>query len=142
MRKVLLVTVLLAGLAGCGPKAPGPRGSVESGPIAWMSSFDAAKTKADKEHKLLLVDFYATWCGPCKEMKETTWKSPKVIEKAAAFVPVEVDVDQNSSLANQYSISGIPAVVILRPDGTEVDRREGMREAPEIGKWLDEVASK
>lgn len=98
-------------------------------PFAKMS-FKEACAAAKRDNKVVLVDFYTTWCGPCKKMDRTTWKDKKVIawmtEKAVALkVDAEADVD----LAKKYDIEAYPTMVFIKPDGTEIDRLVGGRDA-------------
>jgi len=72
--------------------------------------------------KVVLVDFYATWCGPCKKL------SP-IIEEVATehdeIKLIKVDVDQNPNLSQQFSITAMPTLVVIK-NGEEVDRSVGL----------------
>jgi thioredoxin 1 len=72
--------------------------------------------------KLVLVDFYATWCGPCKKL------SP-ILEEVATehdeIKLIKVDVDQNPNLSQQFSITAMPTLVVIK-NGEEVDRSVGL----------------
>ena len=68
------------------------------------------------------LKFYATWCEPCKMLS-------KIIEGAADKItmPIEdIDIEQNMELAQKYGIRGVPALVIVDEDGTEIKRQSGM----------------
>ncbi|WP_054742024.1 thioredoxin [Cellulosilyticum ruminicola] len=71
---------------------------------------------------VVVVDFFADWCGPCKML------SPVLEELQSELMDqvkiIKVNVDESSSLARQYSITNIPALVVLK-DGNEVDRLVG-----------------
>jgi thioredoxin-related protein len=91
-------------------------------------AFDAGAAAAKKEKKILLVDFYATWCGPCKLMDRTTWKDPKVqewIRKNA--VAVKVQGDKQREISSKYRVTGFPTVIFFKPDGVEAGRVSGYR---------------
>ena len=94
----------------------------ESGP--------ARQAAADGGKKFVVVDFYTVWCGPCKKLDETTWKDQGVrdwLSKEA--VCVKVDAEKDEKLAAKYRINAYPTVLLVRPDGTEIDRLVGYRDA-------------
>ncbi|WMW23909.1 thioredoxin family protein [Methanolobus sediminis] len=73
--------------------------------------------------KVELLDFSATWCGPCKMQKPHL---EKVEAELAGQIEVKVvDVDQNQSLAAQYGIQAVPTLIILK-DGEIVKRFTGL----------------
>jgi len=68
---------------------------------------------------VVVVDFFATWCGPCRALTP-------VLEQLQNAKVVKIDTDQNQTLAGQYNISALPTVVFLK-DGQEVDRVVGLQ---------------
>ncbi len=86
------------------------------------------------EKSLALVDFWATWCGPCRMVAP-------VIESLAEEYPDtvhvgKVDVDEQGALAMQFGVMSIPTVVLFE-NGREVDRRVGAYPAEEYRKMID-----
>jgi thioredoxin 1 len=73
-----------------------------------MESFNALL----KSDKLVLVDFYAEWCGPCKVMKPYLEEIAK--EKSATVEVVRIDVDQNPQLARELQIQALPTLVLYK----------------------------
>src|SRR5438045_9357011 len=73
--------------------------------VPWTSDYAAAKQQAAAQHKLVLLYFTATWCGPCQEMKHTTF-ADREVERAvtAKLVQVKLDVDEKSPLPHQYGL--------------------------------------
>ena len=95
--------------------------------------FTQASAKAEKEHKLVFIDFFTTWCGPCKMLDQTTWKDEKVVtfltEKTVA---IKLDAEKEKKLAAKYKIQAYPSLLFLKPDGKESDRIIGYREPAEF----------
>jgi thiol-disulfide isomerase/thioredoxin len=93
-------------------------------------SFDAASKMAGQTGKIVLVDFYTTWCGPCKMLDKTTWTDAGVIQLLQEkTVALRLDAEIETNLAAHYKIQAYPSVLLLKPDGTELDRLVGYRDA-------------
>jgi thiol-disulfide isomerase/thioredoxin len=91
---------------------------------------EARQLASHNEKRLVLIDFYTVWCEPCKKLDETTWKDASVRAwLAKEAVCLKVDAEKNLSLAEKYRITAYPTVLLLKPDGTEVDRLVGYRDA-------------
>ncbi len=65
----------------------------------------------------VLVDFNATWCGPCKMLKPVL----EEISEERSFKIVSVDVDNNMELAREYGVMTIPCLILFK-DGKEIKR--------------------
>lgn len=82
-----------------------------------------------QEDKLLVVDFYATWCGPCKKLSPTL---DEVSEEFGEQVNiVKVDVDESEDLAMNYGIRSVPTVLFFK-NGQQVDKFVGALPKSEI----------
>lgn len=88
-----------------------------SGQITWLRNMDAALQQAGKADKLVLVNFYANWCGFCRRMDQTTFTDKTVIQKMNAFVPVKINTDREKKIAEEYAVNGLPTTVILDSKG-------------------------
>eukprot|EP00099_Drosophila_melanogaster_P014744 NP_523526.1 thioredoxin-2, isoform A [Drosophila melanogaster] len=84
------------------------------------ADLDGQLTKASG--KLVVLDFFATWCGPCKMI------SPKLVELSTQFadnvVVLKVDVDECEDIAMEYNISSMPTFVFLK-NGVKVEEFAG-----------------
>jgi len=78
-----------------------------------MENTNKAQFKqAVADNKLVLVDFYATWCGPCKMMAPVIEEINQ--EMSESVKVLKVDVDQEGDLAREYKITAIPTLVLIK----------------------------
>ena len=81
-----------------------------------------------------VVDFNATWCGPCKMMAPVLEELSEEYEGKVSFYAV--DVDQNPDLAQKFSVMSIPDLVFLKK-GAEVDTSVGFVPKDALKAWID-----
>ena len=112
------------------------------GPIAWQGTLDAAMKIAAKEKKPIFVDFWATWCGPCKEMLATTYKDKTVVARSKQFVPVLINADEQPKVLAKFGISALPVLLFLDAKGKVLVRSTGAEKPPEFLKLMDEAKRK
>lgn len=86
-----------------------------------------------KSHPLVLIDFSAEWCGPCKmlgpilkEVKDKMGEDVKIIK---------IDVDKNPAIAGSYQVQGVPTMILFKK-GTQVWRQSGVVPAHELNKLI------
>ena len=82
-----------------------------------------------KKEKLVLVDFYATWCGPCSMQADVLKKMTE--SRTLNFSVVKVNVDEAPGLALQHSISSIPTLVVYK-NNEMVKKVVGLSDEEEI----------
>ena len=93
-------------------------------------TFEEAKAAAKAEGKLVFIDFYTTWCGPCKKMASTVFPQPKVGEMMNdKFVSIKIDAEKGEgvNLAKQYNVTAYPTFIIADTEGKEMGRVLGLR---------------
>lgn len=97
------------------------------------ASFESDVLKADRP---VVVDFWAEWCGPCKQLSPVLEKL--AVEYGGAWVLAKVDVDANPRLAQLFRVQGIPMVYAV-VGGQPIDAFTGVVPEAQLRQWLDAV---
>ena len=90
-----------------------------------MSEF----TEIINSEKPTLVDFFATWCGPCKMQSPILEQVKNAVGDAASVV--KVDIDRNQALAQQYRVQSVPTLMLFKA-GQPVWRGVGLHQAADL----------
>ena len=77
----------------------------------------------------VLVDFFATWCGPCKALAPILKQVKSELGEAVKII--KIDVDKNQSLATQYQVRGVPTLLLFQ-NGNQLWRQSGVLQPNEI----------
>lgn len=96
-------------------------------------TYEAALEKAAADDKLVVLDFTASWCPPCRAMEKSTWPDADVqawIGREA--VAIQVDVDKSPELSRTFRAANIPTIVFLDSTGKERGRFVGYRDPAEF----------
>jgi thioredoxin-related protein len=113
MKKIILTLLILL--------------SISSNAADWQTDFKSAQRLALATNRFILIDFWATWCGPCKKMDQDTWSDKETEELLKDFVLVKVDIDAEKSFANQYGINSIPNMFIVDANGKTLTSFSGYK---------------
>ena len=108
-------------------------------------TWDEAMEMAKKEGKVIFVDAYTTWCGPCKRMARNTFPDPKVGEFFNAnFVNMKIDMEKpmGRTFQKKYPVAAFPTLYWIGPDGETVHRQKGAQDAVNFLKLGKHVVSK
>ena len=106
-------------------------------PVAVAGDSFATAVLAASRHQPVLVDFWATWCGPCKAIAPLL--DEIAAERAGRAGIAKVDVDAEPALAARFGVRSIPTLLVFR-DGAVVDTVIGLRSKSEILRRLDASA--
>lgn len=106
--------------------------------------FEEALALAEEEDKLVFVDVYTLWCGPCIVMQETVFPLPEIGEYFnARFVNLKLDMENEEQngpeLGARYQIGVVPTYLILDTDGTELGRATGGASANQFISMISRV---
>jgi TolA-binding protein len=103
--------------------------------IVWARTLAAALTQASAEHKMIISDMVADWCGWCKVMDKETWGQESVIALSSKYVFLKLDIEKDEdgiSFAKKFKIRNLPTVLILTSAGEEFERIETFLPAQEF----------
>jgi len=137
--KKLLLILLCLPLIGFG----------QSQEIIWKENLDSAFNLASLSNKIIMIEFMAEWCPPCKRMEKETFSNDKIINKSNEFIFVKVDVDKNQDIANEYKRNakkyggiGIPNILFIDKDKNIVHQTVGFLNANQLTAVMDSVLKK
>lgn len=121
-------------LGGLQQPAAGPH-------LNWTYDEPTALENAKKEDRLVMLDFYATWCGACNELDHKTFSNQEVVDKLNNYITVKLDfsVESDKILTEKYEIRGLPVVLFLNSQGEILERIEKFVDADEMLKIIENV---
>ncbi|XP_016933349.2 thioredoxin C-1 [Drosophila suzukii] len=98
-----------------------------------VQSVEDFDKKVKNSQQPVIVDFFATWCNPCKLL--TPRIESIVGEQAGSIKLAKVDIDEHSELALDYDVAAVPVLVVMQ-NGKEVQRMVGLQDEDKIRAWV------
>lgn len=145
MKKIMICLMAVLVLAACNNKQE----NQENNTVAEQSEMPAPEADGQDDgwmkqttimsSKPMVVDFYATWCGPCKELAPILDEIEKNHKGEVIFK--RIDVDQEPELAQEFRIEAIPMLMFITPTG-EYQTIVGLQDAPVIEEKITELLAR
>jgi thioredoxin 1 len=115
----VVIIVFIFGIASCGDNTGNKtRDPLADSAIRYIDSMEQFNTIIQTSGGLLMFDFYADWCPPCKEIEPVLEKIAK--EKSEIVTIYKINIDRNRALADSFRVSGIPYVVYFKNKETVI----------------------
>ena len=110
----------------------------------WVKFNEQKYEQSLQNHNKMIIDFYADWCIPCKELDASTFSNPKVVKISNSFKMFKVDMtktmsDETEKIRKKFNIKGMPTVLIIDSKGNEIKRLTGFVNAEEFLKIVSTI---
>lgn len=105
-------------------------------PVSWITSETQGLKIAEEENKIMIIDFYADWCPPCKELDHGFFRKPEVVALLKEMVPVKIDATFDNheveGLLKKYNVIGWPTIKFVSPEGKVLEELSVIAYHPEL----------
>mgnify|MGYP000949200888 CR=1 FL=1 len=141
MRIVRTIILIAAFSVLHGAKGKPMQTKPETGIIFFSGTWQQCLDKAKKEKKLVFLDAYADWCGPCKMMKHKTFTDKKVGEfynKYFLNIALDMEKGEGPQLAEKYQVTAYPTLLFFNSDGQIIGKAVGYYSPKEFIKLINQ----
>lgn len=135
MKRLSILITVIALIGGAIIWAGKPATPAEKGIHFENITFNQALQEAQKEHKLVFMNVYATWCAPCKMLMKNTLTNEKVgsvFNKNFVDISVDAEKGEGIQLVKRYQINGHPMMLVINPQGAVVKRILGYMNSDQL----------
>jgi thiol:disulfide interchange protein len=140
MRKIVTAIVLLLAMCStviisCSDSDDATDGAITGGIVFFQGTWDEALAQATKENKLVFLDAYASWCGPCKKMKRNVFTDTAVaafFNKNFVNVAADMEKGEGVNIADKFGIDSYPTLIFTNDDGMQLGRESGYHDPEEL----------
>ncbi len=127
------------------PSSTAPSTTAPTDAKVWFEgSFAEGLAQARADKKLVFVDVFTTWCGPCKKLEKVTFPHADVKPVLAQMVSMSIDAESPAGLpiAAKYNVNAYPTMLVLGADGQEIDRIVGFKDPPAFLAALEKIRAR
>lgn len=111
--------------------------------LKWGKDFESAKKEAAKSGKLIFIDFYTTWCGPCKVLDKETFKSKEGEAVLKKFVLLKLDAEkEGATLATKLRVNAYPTMYTMNAKGEPILMTTGVIPPATLKEFTDAAIKK
>jgi thioredoxin 1 len=103
-----------------------------SADVPWITDVQRGKRDGLQTNRPVLLDFWASWCGPCSTMDVEVFSQERVATAMRKIVPVRVDIDRHEDVARTYRVNGTPTLIVTDGHGNELLRHSGLISADRL----------
>ncbi len=134
-------SLLMVAVAVVSADAQDYGGSSAESSIDWKTSYRQAVDEATREGKPVLVRITASWCGPCQQMKQLTFRDSRIVQLVRSeFVSLLVDADEHPELVTGFRVEAFPTTIVVAPDLSILKRMAGFQSAESLISALSPFA--
>lgn len=111
----------------------------------WEHQFANAQKRARAEKKIIFMDLWAEWCGPCLRLKRDVFPNPTAIAALGKVVPLSVlvqtkdykDLPEGRAFSEKYKLNAFPTLIMVDSEGKELRRHVGYMDAVALAKFIE-----